>query len=125
MSDENDKKLKGVITEVKATHPFFGEIKRATGYYWIKYDVNTDWEPAEYSSESESWLLTGSELHSVDGEFHEIDERQIVRNKIQNDLNNLVKIDETKFERKGLQDLTKPMWHDMNPLQRNYMDSTH
>lgn len=30
-----------------------------------------------------------------------------------------------KYDFKPVQDLTKPMGHEMNPLQRNFMDSTH
>jgi hypothetical protein len=97
--------------------------KRASGYYWVKH--GGCWEVVFWDNDKKVFFMDGREYKT----FEEIDERQIVRetpikeNKISNDekcLNNFLLDGCVRVK-----DLTKPMGYDMNPLQRNYMDSTH
>lgn len=95
---------------------------RKSGFYFVILEKEKGWEIARWDSELNEWTFIESLFYLRDKELIEIDERQIVRatEKEQHIFPNPELI-----ELKGVNDLTKPMGHDMNPLQRNYMDSTH
>jgi hypothetical protein len=50
---------------------------RERGYYWIKLDASMGWEVAFYDGK-ENWKTIGS-VDFVEENFHEIDERQIIK----------------------------------------------
>lgn len=93
-----------------------GNNRRTSGFYWVILSDGEDYQIAEYFEDSECWNLIGSEIPYYDNEFDEIDENEISR---------LKKITVDCGFNLPVKDLTKPMGHDMNHFQRNFMDSTH
>lgn len=112
---------------------------RKSGFYWVMFDNSSGWQVAQYYEHLKYWYITGSDINCYDSEFNEIDERQIIRQsetpvmlertfsmlESGANVNNPNLRDNQIILNSGVNDITKPMGHDMNPLQRNFMDSTH
>ncbi|MES2289277.1 MAG: hypothetical protein V4530_06015 [Pseudomonadota bacterium] len=56
--------------------------KRATGFYWIRRKVGSDWRVAEWLASEISagtWIICGDDGYYDEDDIAEIGERQIVR----------------------------------------------
>ena len=52
------------------------QMNREPGFYWVKFNKDSEWVIAEY--QFEDWYFCGVEQSLFD-DFHEIDERRITR----------------------------------------------
>ena len=51
-------------------------MNREPGFYWVKFNKDSEWVIAEY--QFEDWYFCGVEQSLFD-DFHEIDERRVTR----------------------------------------------
>lgn len=53
-------------------------MKLESGYYWIKFNSNSNWETAQYDSEQDEWNILGILSPVTYGELFIIHEERIL-----------------------------------------------